>query len=533
MLLFVVYLIICNIILTFAQWEFCDCLNNWEPWSDCVFPLSGSCIADSRLSRRKRSFENIPTCPACEPEYRECENPCKNAALNFDHLMCYCLQGYTGECCEHNVTCERPQEIDHGSYKNKLDFYVYQSDITYSCDTGYKMTDPLDAWKWCTETGQWSGILPECLYAESCKSNPCENDGTCTNLLGNYTCSCTTGWSGKRCDIDADLCKSNPCENDGTCTNLLGNYNCSCITGWSGKRCDTAVTCGRPREITNGRYHSNFDNYVYQSEITYTCDQGYNMTDPSDAKNWCLGNGYWSGKLPECLYAESCKSNPCENDGTCTNLLGNYTCSCTTGWSGKRCDTAVTCGRPREITNGRYHSNFDNYVYQSEITYTCDQGYNMTDPSDAKNWCLGNGYWSEKLPECLYAESCESNPCHNNGTCTNLLGNYTCACATGWSGKHCSKVEDVQRGDLEWQNSSYTVAVVGGALGTFCFALIIALIVVIVRRRRKSDVSQQDEYTTPNFTTVETEGYSTIDISRDTASGQNNNTYENERILPF
>ena len=38
------------------------------------------------------------------------------------------------------------------------------------------------------------------------------------------------------------------------------------------------------------------------------------------------------------------------------------------------------------------------------------------------------------------ADSCVvlTNPCHNGGTCVDTgTGNYTCTCATGYSGSNC------------------------------------------------------------------------------------------------
>ena len=34
-----------------------------------------------------------------------------------------------------------------------------------------------------------------------------------------------------------------------------------------------------------------------------------------------------------------CKSSPCENNGTCINSIGSYTCDCTDGWKDKDCKT--------------------------------------------------------------------------------------------------------------------------------------------------------------------------------------------------
>ena len=37
-----------------------------------------------------------------------------------------------------------------------------------------------------------------------------------------------------------DLCVSNPCENDGTCVNGVGAYTCRCATGFTGANCETS-----------------------------------------------------------------------------------------------------------------------------------------------------------------------------------------------------------------------------------------------------------------------------------------------------
>ena len=34
-----------------------------------------------------------------------------------------------------------------------------------------------------------------------CQPNPCENGGTCTDGVNNYTCSCVAGYSGYNCSI--------------------------------------------------------------------------------------------------------------------------------------------------------------------------------------------------------------------------------------------------------------------------------------------------------------------------------------------
>lgn len=36
-----------------------------------------------------------------------------------------------------------------------------------------------------------------------------------------------------------------------------------------------------------------------------------------------------------------CSSGPCQNDGTCTDVINGYTCDCTDGYTGTFCETGI------------------------------------------------------------------------------------------------------------------------------------------------------------------------------------------------
>jgi len=42
------------------------------------------------------------------------------------------------------------------------------------------------------------------------------------------------------------------------------------------------------------------------------------------------------------------------------------------------------------------------------------------------------------------AESCSSSPCENGATCENLLADFRCHCAPGWTGSTCELGDIVQ-----------------------------------------------------------------------------------------
>ena len=39
--------------------------------------------------------------------------------------------------------------------------------------------------------------------------------------------------------VDIDECASTPCQNEGTCTDLEGGYSCNCVAGYEGTNCES------------------------------------------------------------------------------------------------------------------------------------------------------------------------------------------------------------------------------------------------------------------------------------------------------
>ena len=76
-------------------------------------------------------------------------------------------------------------------------------------------------------------------------------------MVSGYACTCATGWTGTNCDENIDDCADDPCDNGGTCGDLVSGYACTCATGFSGKSCEgNFYKCS----IYNIMLHNSIDN---------------------------------------------------------------------------------------------------------------------------------------------------------------------------------------------------------------------------------------------------------------------------------
>lgn len=80
---------------------------------------------------------------------------------------------------------------------------------------------------------------PRCeINVDECAANPCANGSTCIDRINDYTCTCPLGYTGRHCDKPTDYCASQPCLNGGTCTTgAKGQSTCICPAHYSGPQC--------------------------------------------------------------------------------------------------------------------------------------------------------------------------------------------------------------------------------------------------------------------------------------------------------
>lgn len=92
----------------------------------------------------------------------------------------------------------------------------------------------------CSCRSGFTGVRCE-ININECATNPCANGSTCVDGINSYTCACPSGYMGRHCDRPTDRCASEPCLNGGTCTaGPRGLTTCICPAHYSGPRCQSS-----------------------------------------------------------------------------------------------------------------------------------------------------------------------------------------------------------------------------------------------------------------------------------------------------
>ncbi|KAG8287075.1 Fibulin-7 [Homalodisca vitripennis] len=204
------------------------------------------------------------------------------------------------------------------------------------------------------------GLLCDVVDVDECASAPCQNGGTCVDLVDGYRCVCPPNWHGTACQYDVDECVTEPCINAYSCQNTVGDYFCKCQKGWSGKDCDVNINdcvgqcqhgatcidlvndyhCACQPGFTGRDCHTDIDDCA-----SSPCLNGGECVDQVNGFR-CICPVGFAGDLCEVDH-DHCNPNPCENGANCFNTQQDYYCHCPEDWQGKNCSSPRNqCANP-------------------------------------------------------------------------------------------------------------------------------------------------------------------------------------------
>lgn len=68
----------------------------------------------------------------------------------------------------------------------------------------------------------------------SCIMQPCIHGVCIETESGGHQCFCQNGYTGLSCQTNYDDCRSEPCNNGGSCIDGIDDFTCTCDQGYTG-----------------------------------------------------------------------------------------------------------------------------------------------------------------------------------------------------------------------------------------------------------------------------------------------------------
>ena len=265
------------------------------------------------------------------------------------------------------------------------------------------------------------------INIDECSDNPCQNNGTCVELVNGFACECPGGFEGDTCEINVDECSENPCQNNATCVDGINGFACECPAGFQGDTCEINIDeCSENPCQNNGACVDGID------EFTCECAPGFR------------------GETCD-IDVDDCEDSPCRNGASCVDVVDGFTCECAPGFRGETCDINIDdCDIGSCLNGGRCIDGIQSFRCECppgvwgnrcEIDLTgCDESPCRNDGEC--NVTVG-GFTCECLPG-FRGDTCQENidecsgdPCENGGTCTDGINAFTCECPPGFQGDTC------------------------------------------------------------------------------------------------
>ncbi|NXI53421.1 C4BPA protein, partial [Chloroceryle aenea] len=251
-------------------------------------------------------------------------------------------------------TCGPPERLSYAEPKEGLTTTSFPvgTTVSYVCRPGYMGIPGKPTDRTCGEDLEWSPI------EKFCTERKCNHPGELEHGFINVT------------DLTFGSKATLSCEGG---FRLRGTSEIFCVIKNNGvdwnrdlPLCER-IPCAPPPSIANGHF-TEADDYLYQTSVTYTCDEVPRGAEPfsliGPATIFCTYdanlNGVWSEPPPQCR--------------------------------------VIKCENPK-VENGRKVSGFGpSYRYKDSVVFECDPGYFMV--GSATVTCGENNTWSPPQPTC-------------------------------------------------------------------------------------------------------------------------------------
>uniref|UniRef100_A0A5F8HC53 Cadherin EGF LAG seven-pass G-type receptor 2 n=1 Tax=Monodelphis domestica TaxID=13616 RepID=A0A5F8HC53_MONDO len=299
-----------------------------------------------------------------------------------------------------------------------------------------------------------------------CYSRPCGPHGRCRSREGGYTCLCREGFTGEHCEVSArsGRCAPGVCKNGGTCVNLLvGGFKCDCPSGdYEKPYCQVTTRSFPARSFLTlrglrQRFHftlalTGTGFFLIQEQVQLTFSAGESTTTVSPFIPGGVSDGQWhtvqlqyynkpllgrSG-LPQgpselkvaVVTVDDCDPGVALRFGA---VLGNYSCAAQGTQAGSKKSLDLT----GPLLLGGVPDLPESFPIRTRHFVGCMRNLQVDSRRvDMADFIANNG----TVPGCPAKKNvCDSNTCHNGGTCVNQWDTFSCECPLGYGGKSCAQ----------------------------------------------------------------------------------------------
>ena len=281
-----------------------------------------------------------------------------------------------------------------------------------------------------------------------CQHDPCQNNGTCLDLIADFNCNCTANYTGRFCENKISSCTPNPCRNNGNCTTENNNFTCTCAPGFGGPLCDNITTLGFNGSsfmiLTHGKqifelsfqFRTTLNHGLLAADLSRkflvfldndNVHLAYNKTQKLSAgKAANLSNGLWH-TVQISISVDSL-----------TLVVDNSSC-------GQDCQKSSSQQTQLDITNLHIGGSSLSPTHGRNILYNFTGCIRDVMIDKEKVIPTGEGVQLlETSSGCPRSEQCVSNSCAN-GKCVDEWIKFSCECTRPWIGPRCNTSESCDK----------------------------------------------------------------------------------------
>ncbi|XP_067894247.1 protein delta homolog 1 [Heterodontus francisci] len=288
------------------RWLSCDFVLQLDEGTECkrgCYLLNGFCETTGEC-RCKSGWQASHNCIPAQP----CANNSTCIESEDGGYICICGQEFIGSHCQ----------LRKGScYINGS---LCQNGGSCFDDNGFAVK------AYCLCLPGFTGEFCQ-ISINNCNPNPCANNGTCTDLVSDFSCFCLGGFTGKSCEYSVTSCLSHPCQNGGTCHDHPGGgFDCTCLPEYGGETCQNQTFESFNRDAKENVSKHAGTSWVRRGKPFHP------LLQASHKSTHQQGNGMLKITVKETIH----KSNPLLNSSQviCFTVLGLVTCLVILGTTG-------------------------------------------------------------------------------------------------------------------------------------------------------------------------------------------------------